>query len=183
MDEVLQKYEEEVENASPLMYAVAASCPLCALLLIRNGADVDAATHTGVTALMLAAVTDQRAVVNMLLANGASVDDQAEDAADVLFPGARGDAAAAVRKELPSGLTEGASALWLAAYAGKAEIVDLLLKAGAADNMEASFEDGPDSQKDPVSCTAEGVAELRRHKRVIEAFDKAYARGKIYSGE
>lgn len=157
------------------MYAVGASCPACALLLIQNGADVDAVTHTGVTALMLAAAMNQRAVVNMLLACGASIDDQAEDASDVLFEGARGDVVAAVRKELPSGLTEGASALWLASYVGNAEIVELLLKAGAADNVEASFEDGPDSQKDAVSCTAEEAAELRNHKRVIAAFEKAYA--------
>ena len=158
-----------------MIYAVALSSPDSVKLLLNAGGDVDVGVVDGITPLMLAAALNSRTMVNMLLAAGASVDDQAVEIPYLHLPGIRNYAVAELRRNLPPKPVEGASALWLASYVGNAEIVELLLKAGAADNTEASFEDGPDLKKDPVSCTAEGAAELRGHKLVIKAFDKAYA--------
>ena len=145
------------------MYAAASPSRRSAKLLIQAGADIDARSEGGVTALMIAGGGGRRVVMNVLLAHGASIDKAAEDISCLVPPGILPDEAAALHNLLPQE-AEGVTALWLAAFAGHVETAAQLLGAGADAELAASSPDlSGDDEGEPL-FTALEAAERRRHR-------------------
>jgi ankyrin repeat protein len=103
----------DMHGSTPLMHAVLLADVGMMRLLIERGADVNAANHDGITALMWAAGAADK--VRLLLENGAKVDAR-------------------------SGL--GRTPLLIAAtYAGNAEVVRLLIKNGSSVTDQDMFQE------------------------------------------
>jgi ankyrin repeat protein len=123
----------------------AASAPI-ATMLIERGADVNAASRLGVTALSCAASKDRAGVVEALMQAGADVN-QADVDGDT--PLSRAESAPIVKMLIERGADvnakneNGDTALWLAALFGRTDVVEALLQAGADVNKANENGDAP----------------------------------------
>jgi ankyrin repeat protein len=114
--------------------------------LLDRGANVDAATTDGTTALMVAAKNGDTEIVVLLLDRGAAVDAATPDGSTALMVAALNGHTGIVDKLLAQGAdvdaakTDGVTALMLVAYHGHTEIVAKLLVQGAA--VDAAITDG-----------------------------------------
>jgi ankyrin repeat protein len=158
---------EDVTYASPLMYAVTASSRKGTKVLLQAEADVDMANSGSVTALMIAAALKDRVLVNLLLAFGASVDDQAEDLSYLVPPGCREESKTSTFRLWNPKTGVGATALWLSAFAGGADVVERLLSASGDPELKASCKYLHGAAETDEFCTPRRAAELGGHPEVM----------------
>ena len=124
---------------TPLMYAAAGGYGEMVRLLLARGAEVNAESSRGDTALHMAARRGHAEVVRLLLAAGAEVDaDDAPDGFTPLLYAAMSGRAEVVRLLLAAGADkeaeldrEGQTPLWLAALNNHPDVIRELLQAGA----------------------------------------------------
>jgi uncharacterized protein len=126
------------DGATALHWAAHRDDLKTAELLIRGGANVDAANDYGVTALALACTNRSSAMVERLLAARANPSVAQENGVTPLMECARTGTVAAVKALLASGARvdarharSGQTALMWAAAANQADIVKLLVESGA----------------------------------------------------
>lgn len=157
--EIYDSYSEMIEVFSPLMHAASADFPKGVALLIENGADADVVGAGGVTALMTAADSNSVESLRLLLEAGRLLDERLED------------------KESLERLNDGgkllmkigvgnASALWIAASRGHAEVVKVLLDAGADREAEGYCADAHETPAGVEFCSPARIAELKGHREI-----------------
>jgi ankyrin repeat protein len=161
------------ETYSPLMLAASTGFVDGAKLLVAKGADVNLADDGGCTALIIAAAFDEAGVGRVLLEAKAD-PEQSLDGTRCLtqFPmiNVKAPQRDAV-KSLPE--TKGATPLWIAAATGAANMVKLLLEAGADRSATASCGNVTAAALREKHCTPERIAELRGRKAVAALFSGA----------
>ena len=112
--------------------------------MLREGADVDAASADGATALFWAAYEDDLALMDLLIGAGADADNRNDYGATPLYVAASNASAEAVGRLFDAGahpnvaLRTGVTPLMEASRRGKAEVVNLLLSHGADPNVSES---------------------------------------------
>jgi ankyrin repeat protein len=132
------------DGSTPLLWAADTSGLETARVLIAAGASVDAANDYGVTPLLHASRTGDAAMVELLLRAGADSSRAHPEGETPLMAAARAGSVAAVRLLLASGADVNAAetfqkttALMWASSERHADVVDLLLEAGADPNRQA----------------------------------------------
>ena len=135
---------------SPLMLAARSECLPCVALLLRAGADVDAASPPNETALAIAAIKGNAKMVKMLLSASAEVDPVIQ-----------------VLSESHASLMEGSTPLWYAAWKGHAETVRHLLEAGADSSVETHC-----SLMRNSICTPRAIAATWSRRDTLLVFDE-----------
>jgi ankyrin repeat protein len=145
-----------VSRGGPLFAAVAAECEECVALLLGAGAQADQEDWIGATPLAHAAAECRRTgVAARLIAAGASLE-----------------AALPRRGAVPRSLLQpGATPLWIAAAAGRAPLVRLLLDAGADAEVEAVCSFHPDVGTSGRKCSVRRIAELQGAAAVLAILD------------
>jgi ankyrin repeat protein len=103
----------EADGTTALHWAVRANELEIAQLLLRAGADANAANRYGVSALSLAATNGNAAMIGALVKAGADVNASPREGQTVLMTAARAGNAAAVRALLDHGSEPNASERWL----------------------------------------------------------------------
>ena len=163
--EICSSYAAETERRAWLNTMLfQASNPSIAQLLLEKGADVRAANHDGVTALMLAAEGGHEAVAQLLLQHGADVAAASNDGATALMLAAQGGHEAVAQLLLQHGAdvaaasNDGATALMLAAQGGHEAVAQLLLQHGA--DVAAAMNDGATALMLAAQGGHEAVAQL-----------------------
>lgn len=140
---------------TPLMVSARAGCRECLSLLLAAGADVNAVSPAGQTALHLAAEAGHTDAVTALLGAGAEID-----AAITSLVGEN------------AGLRLGATPLWFAARNNHPETVGVLLEAGADPAETAICASGPIDKPVVEKCTPRRVAEMEKLPRVLDVLDR-----------
>jgi ankyrin repeat protein len=127
------------DGRTPLMFAALYGSASDLTTLLEQGADPNARSDAGLTALILAA-TDS-AKTQLLLAKGADVNVRSEDGRTALHIAAMGGDTATVKRLLDAGASVnfngGDSPLVLAAATGNVELVQMLIEAGAPVTRQA----------------------------------------------
>jgi predicted LPLAT superfamily acyltransferase len=110
---------------------------------LDDGAEVDAVTYEGSTALMMASFHGHTEVVRTILDHGASIDKQDPNGRTALIYASSGPHAETVSLLIEKGAdvnhaghAEGWSALMYAGYSGHTEVIRILLDSGADADME-----------------------------------------------
>lgn len=167
----------EVEAFTPLMAAAGADHAAAVTLLLAEGAEVDATASGNITALMVAAAYGNVAAARALLTAGPDLELQAKDlqaiapfavqkdAAVTRFLGGKVLSKPVSVQQLPRG--EGATALWVAAAAGSAGVVEILLAAGADRETEASCAGLKQALAGEEKCAPARVAALLGRESVV----------------
>ncbi len=112
--------------------------------MLREGADVDATSADGATALFWAAYEDDLALMDLLIGAGADADTQNDYGATPLHVAGSNASAEAVEKLFDAGadpnvaLPTGVTPLMEASRRGKADVVSLLLSHGADPKLSES---------------------------------------------
>src|SRR5918993_3102435 len=151
------------DSGSPLIRAIRAGDVAAARQTIKQGIDVNGREKDGMTALHWACYGDNVAAVQLLLASGAIPNRATQFGITPLGLGVENGNPAIVAALLERGAdaraeTGGQTALHIAARTGSADIVRLLLDAGAAVDARESWQ----------SATPLMVAASGRHARVIK---------------
>ncbi len=116
-------------------------------LLLAKGADVNAKTNTGTTALWMASAIGHKEVVQALLANGADVNAKNNDGETALMGASRDGHKEVVQVLLANGADanamtnyyyDGETALMMASRKGHKEVVQALLAKGADVNAKSN---------------------------------------------
>jgi ankyrin repeat protein len=127
------------DGRTPLMFAALYGSASDLTTLLEQGADPNARSDAGLTALILAA-TDP-AKTQLLLAKGANVNVRSEDGRTALHVAAMSGETAIVKRLLDAGASVnfngGDSPLVLAAATGNVELVQMLIEAGAPVTRQA----------------------------------------------
>ena len=146
-------------------------------LLIDAGADVNAKTKDGHTALMWAASQGQTAAVRLLLDAGAGLDHKLVwDGRTALLRAASGNHPKTVKLLIDAGADvnakrkEGFTALMMMAGEGHTEIVRALIEAGADVNAKT---DGGDTALSLMAKAPPSVAAKKSHTDIIRLLEKA----------
>jgi len=132
-------------DSSPLLWSSREGHSSMALLLIENGADVNASFDDGSTSLHAAARKGHDGVVKVLLEKGAKVNVKDLGGATPLYTAAAGGHHKAARLLLENGAivnerdSHGLTPLHMAARFGGLKMVKLLLSKGAEVNARGSF--------------------------------------------
>jgi hypothetical protein len=142
---------------TPLMYAALSRNAEAIDRLLAAGADVNARSVDGLTALMAASGKNLPESVRLLLVYGAQIDAAIEN------PERKGELNA-----------DRATALWLAAFNGAADAAQARLEAGADPAIEAQCR-FPLAAPGESVCTPRRIAVLKGHERVVPAIDARQA--------
>lgn len=176
-----------ITTGTPLIMACAASAPQLVKLLLDHGADPNVyVERTRNNALLAAIDSNCAACVGLLLDAEAhlggidGVPPLIRAAGSPNNPGivqrlldAGADPSAAVRSTMKSntGLADGATALWVAAYYGRTDIASVLLQAGADLNAAAYCGSHPRASVGEKKCTVRRIAELQQQQYIIDLID------------
>ena len=145
-------------------------------LLIDAGADVNAKTKDGHTALMWAASQGQNAAVKLLIDAGAKLNQRFKDGKTALLRAASGEHAQTVKLLVDAGADvnaqtkEGGTALMAMALIGHADIVRALIDAGADVNAKT---DRGDTALSLMAKAPPSVAAKKSHTDIIRLLEKA----------
>ena len=145
LDEGLSMLERNASGLTPLHAALASGKPRMALDLIRHGADIDARTPKGFTALTLAIRGDHREVIDLLLERKAVIEFQSTGPSP-LFETIVANNGDVFDRMIRAGAKvdrrddDGRSALHYAADYGRLRMAERLLALGA--DINAALPDG-----------------------------------------
>jgi serine/threonine-protein phosphatase 6 regulatory ankyrin repeat subunit B len=161
--------------------SVAASAPI-ATMLIERGADVNATNRFGATALLLAAAEDRTDVVEALLQADADVNKADEDDDAPLSMAASAPIATMLIEhsaDVNATNKLGRTALWCAALQDRADVVEVLLRAGGDVNQADEDGDAPLS----MAASAPIAAMLIERGADVNATNRFGATALLYAAE
>ena len=182
------------DGSTPLLLAAHAADGEIARMLITAGAQVDAANRYGVTPLLDASRTGDAAMMALLLKAGANPSLAHPDGETPLMAASRAGSVPAVQLLLDRKVDANASetvkrttALMWASAEGHADVVDVLLKAGADPNRQASVtaitERSMNSDHPTGGFTAVMWAARNGHEDVVRRLAEGGADLKLKNGD